>query len=277
MARLRTVVRSLSCTSPVATNKGPSSLSLPHVARYIVDGNALFLTATESAWRRELSSRYTGGGLIVAIGYPLTGKLFDIERRNVDLTPPTKDPISGYGGADRFLDFIDGTVRPAVKARFPQLSVSREGLYGHSYGGLFALHALFTRPTMFDGYLVSSPSIWWNNKCIMEEAKNFLEKDKTLAKNDRLPSLAMFWGSFEQTPPRWDSESLDDYEKRAQSTSDMKMADNAFSLSEMLRSSQALRTVKTEEHYQEEHISVMPCSVSRSLIMFFEDWSVKKS
>lgn len=237
-----------------------------------MDGNASFLTATESAWRRKLSSQYAGGGLIVGIGYPLNGKIYDFQRRNYDLTPPTKNPMPNCGGADKFLDFIDSSVRPAVKARFPQLIVSREGLYGHSYGGVFVLHALLTRPTMFHSYLVSSPSIWWNPACIMEEAKEFLKKEDDIVQNGSLPSMAMFWGSFEQTSPRWDNESLKDYEKRAQIEFDQKMVGHAFGLSEMLRGSKALRAVKSEEYHGEDHLSVMPCSVSRSLMILFEDW-----
>jgi len=106
----------------------------------------------------------------------------------------------------------------------------------------------------------------------MEEAKAFLKKENEVAQNGSLPSLAMFWGSFEQTPPRWDNESLEEYQKRVQVAFDQKMADHAFGLSEMLRGSKALQAIKAEEYHGEDHLSVMPCSVSRSLIVFFEDW-----
>lgn len=247
---------------------------LPRVTRYLVDGNVSFLTATESAWRRQLSSQYTGGGLIVAIGYPLTGKLYDFTRRNYDLTPPPVFPIPGHGGADEFLEFIDETVRPTVKARYPEVTFSREALYGHSYGGIFALHALFTRPTMFSSYFVSSPSIFWNGKCIMVEAKTFMEQESRIPMNGPPPSLAIFWGSHEQTPPRNNDEQLEDYEKRIQTASDQKMADNAFGLCQMLRSSNLLENIKAEEFLREDHVSITPCSVNRSLITFFEDWAM---
>jgi hypothetical protein len=107
----------------------------------------------------------------------------------------------------------------------------------------------------------------------MSEAKAFLENENTQVRNGSLPSLAIFWGSFEQTPPRWDNESLDEYEKRVQIASDQKMADSAFGLSEMLRGSKGIRRVKAEEIPKEDHISITPCSVSRSIITFFEDWT----
>lgn len=237
---------------------------------YIVDGNALFLTATEVAWRRAASSHFAGGGIIVAIGYPLTNKLYDARRRSFDLTPPTESTIPGYGGADLFLDFIENNVRPAVKARFPRVSCSREALYGHSYGGLLVLHALFTRPHSFDGYMASSPSIWWNSRCILHSAKSFLEKEKGSEK--RPPTLMLSFGSFEQNPPQWTNEPLDHYEARKQLAADLRMGDNVLDLCKMLRDCARLHTVSLNPYEGEEHTSVMACSISRSLTTFFEDW-----
>lgn len=229
----------------------------------------MFLTATEGAWRRAASSHFAGGGIIVAIGYPLHGKLYDARRRSLDLTPPTKSPIPGYGGADVFLDFIEKTVRPAVKARFPQMTISREALYGHSYGGLFALHALLTRPNSFDCYMASSPSVWWNSLCILHEAKAFIENKAT---DEKSPSLMIYWGALEQNPPQWDDEPLDHYEARKQIAGDLRMRDNARDLCKMLDGCSRLHTIIQTEYEGEEHTSVMPCSMNMSLTKFFEDW-----
>ncbi|KAF9895317.1 hypothetical protein FE257_000221 [Aspergillus nanangensis] len=241
---------------------------------YIVDGNSLFLTATENAWLRATSPHYTGGGIVVSIGYPLKGKLFDHLRRSYDLTPPTVNPIAGCGGADVFLDFIEKRVRPAVKARFPQMCVSREALYGHSYGGLFVLHALFTRPSLFDCYMASSPSIWFNDRCILQEADAFLGKQNTT--DEKLASFMVFWGSLEQSCPRRNNESDEEYRKRKEAAEMVKMADNILELCGMLRGCQRLHTLLAHEYDGEEHTSVMACSMSRSLTMFFEGWPLCK-
>ncbi|EAW15366.1 alpha/beta hydrolase [Aspergillus clavatus NRRL 1] len=261
---------------PLHWQDGPPSDCRSFPIIYIVDGNALFLTATEAAWRRAASSHFAGGGIIVAIGYPMNGKLYDARRRSRDLTPPTAASIPGYGGADVFLDFIEKSIRPAVKARFPRISIDREALYGHSYGGLFALHALFTRPSSFDFYVASSPSIWWNSRCILHEAKGFLEKDA--APHERLsPSLMVSWGSFEQNPPQWANEPLDHYEARKQIAADLRMAGNALDLCRMLRGCKQLHAVSVNEYEGEEHTSVMSCSMSRGLTTFFEDWPLHQS
>lgn len=44
-------------------------------------------------------------------------------------------------------------------------------LFGHSLSGLFVLWTLFTRPELFQTYLVFSPSIRWNKYEIMDYAK----------------------------------------------------------------------------------------------------------
>ncbi|CAG7917175.1 unnamed protein product [Penicillium olsonii] len=236
---------------------------------YIVDGNALFLTATEAAWRRAAESRFVGG-IVVAIGYPLSGKLYDSKRRSLDLTPPTATLIPGFGGADAFLDFIADVVKPHVTARFPHISLSREALYGHSYGGLLALHTLFTRTQLFDCYIASSPSVWWNDHCILGVARTFLRQDQP--SDTTPPSLMVFWGSFEQDPPQWDDESLDQFESRKHIASIFRTREHSIQICEMLRGSHHLKTVFMHEFEGEEHTSVMAGSMARGLTEFFENW-----
>src|SRR3546814_1175271 len=64
------------------------------------------------------------------------------------------------GGADALLAFLIETLRPEIAARYPQTDGAEQILFGHSLGGLFAAHALLTRPGAFDAFLVSSPSLY---------------------------------------------------------------------------------------------------------------------
>ena len=237
----------------------------------------MFLTATESAWRNAFSSDFDEGGIVVGIGYPIPGKLFDMDRRAVDLTPPTEPPMKEFGGADIFLDFIERIVRPAVKSRLSKtlgISVFREALFGHSFGGIFALHALFTRPQSFDCFMASSPSLWWNEMSMMNEAKSF---SQSLERLEKSPSLMVFWGSLEQNPVRFNYESTEEYEERKKSAGITRMADNALDLYSMLSKSGRLQALIKHEYEGEDHTSVMASSVSRCLAMFFEDWPVRRA
>jgi uncharacterized protein len=63
------------------------------------------------------------------------------------------------GGAPRFLDCLLGEVLPDVEDNF-RVSAEDRGLAGYSYGGLFALYALFHAPEAFQRYFAGSPSMW---------------------------------------------------------------------------------------------------------------------
>ncbi|CAK1356149.1 unnamed protein product [Cercospora beticola] len=253
----------------------PTDKAMPVV--YIVDGNAMFLTATEIAWRRATSSRFADGGIIVAVGYPLQPeKLYDFQRRSRDLTPPTTPSIEGFGDADRFLDFLEGPVKSAVREKFPTIVIGREALYRHSYGGLFALYALFIRPHSFECFMASSPSIWWNSRCVLKYAQDFLEKAQAPTAAAP-PSLMLFCGGWEQHPPRWNNEPLDEYEARQRMWKDIRMEDNMLDLCKMLEDCKGLHTVQKSVYEQEEHTSVMSCSLSRSITRFLEEWPLQSS
>ncbi|KAL4882189.1 Alpha/Beta hydrolase protein [Aspergillus karnatakaensis] len=174
---------------------------------YLVDGNALFLTATEALRRRESHRPRETGTIVVAIGYPLDDSVFS-PRRSFDLTPSCEQytPPDGpdgkpkqedHGGADKFLRFITEVVRPFIQEKiFPGVSFTKSGLFGHSYGGLFVLHTLFTRPGAFDAYLAASPSIWWNDRFVLSEAERFCAERGA----DTRPVLRLSFGSREQDP-----------------------------------------------------------------------------
>lgn len=83
---------------------------------------------------------------------------FTVGQRGSDARP--SDPPSG--GADGFLDLLAEEIRPRVE-QIVRVDPSRQAIYGHSYGAMCVLHALFTRPAMFQTYVAASPSLWWGD------------------------------------------------------------------------------------------------------------------
>ncbi|MBB6084063.1 alpha/beta hydrolase-fold protein [Castellaniella defragrans] len=65
-------------------------------------------------------------------------------------------------GAARWLRVLD-RVRGRVGGEW-RLDPRRQVLCGHSLGALFALYVLTHRPHAFDGYVLSSPSVWWGGR-----------------------------------------------------------------------------------------------------------------
>jgi predicted alpha/beta superfamily hydrolase len=77
------------------------------------------------------------------------------------------------GGASKFLDFFEQELFPFVDAQYR--TVPLRLFTGHSFGGLFALHALFTRPDMFSAVLSVSPSLNWDEGLPLRQANSFLD------------------------------------------------------------------------------------------------------
>lgn len=164
---------------------------------YVLDGNAAFSVAAflarSAASRREVTGQ--AAPLVVGIGYP--GKQdFDVPARRRDYTPSSDAAAApgSTGGAGRFLEFIETEVKPLVAARYP-VDRRRQALFGHSFGGLFVLHALFARPEGFSTYIASSPSIWWADRAVLKGLPGLLASGAT-------PRVQISVGALEDDPPK---------------------------------------------------------------------------
>lgn len=247
--------------------------------RYVIDANAMFFTVMETVRRHAIFS-FNGevDVIVVGIGYSIDNpeKLYDA-RRSRDLTPkPAKPPISEEslgrpgeigGGADDFLDFIQKTVKPFIKNEvFQKLQVKQEILLGHSYGGLFTLHTLFTRAEMFDTYIAASPSIWWHDEFIKEEEKAFQAKGGATSKVLRMSS-----GALEQAPTQHSRESGEEFKKRKKNHDKWKMCSNADELYHRLKGVQLLKSIELKVYPEEDHGSVIGCAVEAGVSSLYLD------
>lgn len=213
----------------------------------LVDGDALFSTALAAARLQAGRPEVTGVGpaVILGIGYPGAAP-FDAERRRQDLLPTD-------GGADRFLDLIAGEMLTQVERSAP-IDRARMSLVGHSFGGLFALHALFARPGLFRSHVAGSPSIWWDERAILATRERFLTSPAAAI----LPRLLITVGGEEQSG---------DERRDPQRAARLRMAqmlDNAAEMAQALTTSGRVRC----EHVVfvgENHISVLPAMLSRAI------------
>ncbi len=168
---------------------------------YALDGNStlgFFSNLSAAHIGRDDLSGFVPG-LIVSIGYP-ADQMFDMRRRSMDYTPHRATPDSGTylkpeytGGADAFLAFLEHELKPAIERDF-KINAQKQALYGHSFGGLFTLHVLFTKPALFQTYIAASPSIWWADRGILQSRDRFLEGKPQLARK----RLLILVGGLEQ-------------------------------------------------------------------------------
>jgi len=78
---------------------------------------------------------------------------------------------SGTGGAENFVKFLSLELLPYLSSNYPIKNEDRT-IYGHSFGGLFGTHLLINHPTLFDNYLLLSPSLWWNQKATLKDLES---------------------------------------------------------------------------------------------------------
>ncbi|CAB3654754.1 alpha/beta hydrolase [Achromobacter pestifer] len=146
---------------------------------YMLDGNAVFESLARTTSALPPGARLQA--VVVGIGYE-DAERFNVTARSYDYTPPSpgadaprgspRDPDArGWakpgGGADRFLAILQQRIQPLVERRY-RVDAGNRTLYGHSYGGLFALHVALSRPQAFKHYVAASPSIWWNGQFILQ-------------------------------------------------------------------------------------------------------------
>jgi predicted alpha/beta superfamily hydrolase len=139
---------------------------------YLLDGDAYFGTAY------DLDKSRGDKLVIVAIAYPPEADKGLL--RGEDLTLPVAAENRGaefnlpvrVGGLDNFLKVVEREIKPKIAALTP-IDAKHQAFFGHSFGGLAVLHALFTEPDAFETFIIASPSIWWNGRAVLADEEKF--------------------------------------------------------------------------------------------------------
>lgn len=204
---------------------------------YYLDANAVAGTAADimrvqAAWPLGTGIEW---GVMVGIGYPVDGA-YDSVRRSWDMGPPPGEtypphtpggPDVRTGGADAFLAFIEEDLKPEI-ARRVAVDPARQAILGHSFGGLFVLHALLRRPQAFARWISASPAIWWEGAGIVAAAEAFIARGTPC--NGRVLLLA---GEYEQKLAPFQVGAPDE-EKRLAGFEDSRIVDNTRLMAERL-------------------------------------------
>ena len=98
--------------------------------------------------------------------------------RTRDLTPPLTTVDTNQaptaGGADNFLRFLKNELIPFIDEEYR--TAPYRILVGHSFGGLFAVHALLQDPDLFQAHIAISPSLWWDDESLVADAAAFFDE-----------------------------------------------------------------------------------------------------
>ncbi|QKD06768.1 alpha/beta hydrolase [Mesorhizobium loti] len=236
---------------------------------YMTDGNAVIGTAVDAMRAQAFYPLGTNvdWGVIVAIGYPVGGA-YDPLRRSWDLGPPPgktyppfyeNAPEVRTGGAGQFLTFIEDELKPWVASR-TRIDEKRQALYGHSFGGLFALYALFTRPHSFRTFIAASPAIYWEDRAI----DRFLETFEAAVPDGLTANVILSAGEYETEKLAPFQIGADDEEKRLQQKKRTCTDEFAQDMAERLDALPGVRAT-FELHAGENHMSILPATVNRAV------------
>ncbi len=100
-----------------------------------------------------------------------------VDRRR-DCTFPTnieadKERYPTTGHSDKFIRFIANELQPYIQKKYH--TNSSKTIIGQSLGGLLATEILLKTPSLFNQYIIVSPSLWWNNGSLLEYPTEILQ------------------------------------------------------------------------------------------------------
>lgn len=143
--------------------------------------------------------------LIVGIAYE-GGFREAMTARTRDYTPTVYDAYAEYaarweggtgesdttGGATDFLRFIREELKPFIELNY-SADTEDSTLFGSSFGGLFAAYTLLAHSDTFHRYVISSPSLWWDNDFM------FAMENQYAQENSDLPAIVFIGAGGRET------------------------------------------------------------------------------
>lgn len=116
---------------------------------------------------------------VIVVGVTNTDRTRDLTpAKSTDKNPAGELRFPTAGGADNFLKFFETELIPEIEKQY---RVQPYRIFtGHSLGGLFAIHAMITKPGLFNSYVAVSPSLQWENSEALKRAETFLKNQKEL-------------------------------------------------------------------------------------------------
>lgn len=142
---------------------------------YLLDGDAHF-TSVVGMVEQLSANNIIPSMMVVAI--PNTNRTRDLTPTKSEPNPPMapQELVDQSGGGRNFVKFMEKELFPYVEKNYPTSSYRM--FIGHSFGGLLAMDALYDRPDLFTSYISIDPSMWWDNKKLLNAFNETNLKDE---------------------------------------------------------------------------------------------------
>ncbi len=162
----------------VRTPRGYENGNARYPVLYLTDGDAHIAHTASSI---EFLARNGRMSELIVVGIPNTDRMRDLSPTRVNTTGATGAPqFPTSGGADKFLQFIETELMPEIEKNYR--AHPYRVLAGHSLGGLFTVHAMISKPDLFNAYIAVSPALHWDNQVVIKRAEDFLKTRKETPK-----------------------------------------------------------------------------------------------
>ncbi len=220
---------------------------------YVTDADYAFPVIRSMVRRLNLDRPKVDDFILVGLSYAEGDKGASSRRR--DYTPTPNGPSSSppgevHGGSAAYRQYIREQVLPFVEGKF-RADPAKRTILGHSYGGLLGAEFLLEEPGLFSGYVLGSPSFWFDKKHMLK-----VEADYALSHKDLPAKVFMYVGGYE-TPKPGDER----YNSDADLVGDMKL----FEQNLKSRGYPGL-TISSDVLPGEDHLTVAPSGFARGLM-----------
>ncbi|MFL6695858.1 MAG: alpha/beta hydrolase [Vitreoscilla sp.] len=159
-----------------------------------------------------------------------------------------------YGEAEGYRRFVADQVFPFIASHY-RADMTHKVFAGHSYGSLFGAYVMLATPEMFDGYVLGSPSLWFDQRLLFARERTFAAAHKDLAARVYLGA-----GEFETLSPKGRP-----HDPRYNTDEDMVADTQAFARALASHRYPGLR-LRTEVVAGEDHLTVAPALITRGLL-----------
>lgn len=133
---------------------------------YVTDADYAFPILRQINRRLNLEGARIEEFILVGLSYA-KGEDGAVSRRR-DYTPTANGPSTAPSGAihgqgQAYQTYLRDQVKPFIANRY-RTDPARALFLGHSYGSLLGAQILFSEPGLFSGYILGSPSLWYDKR-----------------------------------------------------------------------------------------------------------------
>ena len=165
---------------------------------YVTDADYAFPVVRQIARRLNSEGPRIRDFILVGLSYAKGEDGMTSRRR--DYTPTAggatdAPPGAVYGQGPAYQVYLTKQVIPFIAVHYRTDEASRYFL-GHSYGGLLGAQILLSDPGLFRGYILGSPSLWYDHHAMFQAERSYARTH-----NDLPAAVYIYVGEYEQVRP----------------------------------------------------------------------------